>query len=79
MSAPGWRGGGGTNEEKVPPKPRVKTMREIIYFTFKEHEILFLKPALCSAFWMSPSRKCSEERRGEEGRTRNAPKRLLSK
>ena len=31
--------GGGTNEEKMPRKPRVKTMREIIYFIFKEHEV----------------------------------------
>ena len=43
MSALGWRGGG-TNEEKMPPKPRVKTMREIIYFIFTQHEVLFFKP-----------------------------------
>ena len=72
-------GVGGTNEEKVPPKPRVKTMREIIYFIFKEHEVLFFKPALCSAFWMSKSRKCSEERSRQEESPRKACRRLLSK
>ena len=39
-------GVGGTSEEKVPPKPRVKTMREIIYFIFKEHEVLFFKTSI---------------------------------
>ena len=67
------------NEKKVLPMPRVKTMREIIYFIFKEHEVLFFKPALCSAFWMSQSRKFSEERSREEGSPRKARRRLLSK
>ena len=61
------------------PKPRVKTMREIIYFIFKEHKVLFFIPSLYSTFWMSQSRKYSEDRRREEGSPRNTCRRLLSK
>ena len=44
---PGWRGGG-TSEEKMPPKARVEAISETIYFAFKQHEVLFLKPTLCN-------------------------------
>ena len=42
----------------VPPKPRVKTMSGIIYFIFREHEVLFLKPTLCKSFFIAQNRKC---------------------